>query len=252
MRVFKTFEVCDILEVEESVMASWLKLMETHYHRQNAYHNSTHAADVLQATAYFIKILQDYLVSQGVTDDFYKYYSILYKLQKSIKVMWSDHHSSSYDHLKMLSQLELCPSEKGSKLWCHVLVTHKLCSLWKCTAIYVHVLADVLCYWQCKAFPILAIVVAKQYWSDIIESPPPQEMLERLEIAALLITAVIHDLDHPGRTNPHLCNTRHHLAILYNDRYVRACTICITSLCNLFSCAEYVMFSVIMCRSIGV
>ncbi len=66
MRVFKTFEVSDILEVEESVMASWLKLMETHYHRQNAYHNSTHAADVLQATAYFIKILQDYLVSQGV------------------------------------------------------------------------------------------------------------------------------------------------------------------------------------------
>ncbi len=46
-----------------------------------------------------------------------------------------------------------------------------------------------------------------------------QEMLERLEIAALLITAVIHDLDHPGRTNPHLCNTRHNLAILYNDRY---------------------------------
>ncbi len=68
MRVFKTFEVCDILEVEESMVASWLKLMETHYHRQNAYHNSTHAADVLQATAYFIKILQDYLVSQGVSE----------------------------------------------------------------------------------------------------------------------------------------------------------------------------------------
>ncbi|XP_064390793.1 high affinity cAMP-specific and IBMX-insensitive 3',5'-cyclic phosphodiesterase 8B-like [Halichondria panicea] len=111
IRVFKNFNVCEILEVEESVMASWLKLMESHYHRQNAYHNSTHAADVLQATAYFIKILQDYLVSQG-------------------------------------------------------------------------------------------------------------DMLERLEIAALLITAVIHDLDHPGRTNPHLCNTKHHLATLYNDSAV--------------------------------
>ena len=44
-------------------------------------------------------------------------------------------------------------------------------------------------------------------------------MLERVEIAALLISAVIHDLDHPARTNPHLCNTRHELALLYNDRY---------------------------------
>ena len=46
-----------------------------------------------------------------------------------------------------------------------------------------------------------------------------QEMLERIEIAALLISAVIHDLDHPARTNPHLCNTKHELALLYNDRY---------------------------------
>jgi high affinity cAMP-specific and IBMX-insensitive 3',5'-cyclic phosphodiesterase 8 len=43
-------------------------------------------------------------------------------------------------------------------------------------------------------------------------------MLERIEIAALLISAVIHDLDHPARTNPHLCNTKHELALLYNDR----------------------------------
>ena len=65
--MFKTFDLCDILDVEESVVASWLKLMEIHYHRRNAYHNSTHAADVLQATAYFIKILQDNLVAQGVS-----------------------------------------------------------------------------------------------------------------------------------------------------------------------------------------
>ena len=43
-------------------------------------------------------------------------------------------------------------------------------------------------------------------------------MLERIEIAALLISAVIHDLDHPARTNPHLCNIKHDLAMLYNDR----------------------------------
>ncbi len=43
-------------------------------------------------------------------------------------------------------------------------------------------------------------------------------MLDRWEIAALIITAIIHDLDHPGRTNPYLCNTRHELAFLYNDK----------------------------------
>lgn len=45
-------------------------------------------------------------------------------------------------------------------------------------------------------------------------------MLDRWEIAALIITAIIHDLDHPGRTNPYLCNTRHQLAFLYNDKLV--------------------------------
>ena len=47
-----------------------------------------------------------------------------------------------------------------------------------------------------------------------------QDKLEPIELAALLITAVIHDLDHPGRTNPFLCNTQHEIAVLYNDKYV--------------------------------
>ena len=67
LKVFKEFEICDVLDVEETVLASWLKLMERHYHQQNSYHNSTHAADVLQATAYFVNILQDLLVTQGVS-----------------------------------------------------------------------------------------------------------------------------------------------------------------------------------------
>ena len=31
--------------------------MESRYHRSNTYHNSTHAADVLQAGAYFLQKL---------------------------------------------------------------------------------------------------------------------------------------------------------------------------------------------------
>ena len=36
-------------------MQNWLMLIEANYKRNNAYHNSTHAADVLHATAYFLE-----------------------------------------------------------------------------------------------------------------------------------------------------------------------------------------------------
>ena len=52
-------------------------------------------------------------------------------------------------------------------------------------------------------------------------SPPlslSQCSLQPIEVAALLITATIHDLDHPGRTNPFLVNSGSELALLYNDR----------------------------------
>lgn len=44
-----------------------LQLMERNYHHANPYHNSTHAADVLQSTAYMVNLLQDHLISQGVS-----------------------------------------------------------------------------------------------------------------------------------------------------------------------------------------
>ena len=43
-------------------------------------------------------------------------------------------------------------------------------------------------------------------------------MLDQAEIAAICISAVVHDLDHPGFTNPFLCNSRAQLALLYNDK----------------------------------
>ena len=47
------FNVCGTLNCDEGTFRSWLSLIESNY-RNNPYHNSTHAADVMQATAYFL------------------------------------------------------------------------------------------------------------------------------------------------------------------------------------------------------
>ena len=54
LKTFQRFGVMEYLQVPESVMVSWLQLIESHYHSENTYHNSTHAADVLHATAFFL------------------------------------------------------------------------------------------------------------------------------------------------------------------------------------------------------
>ncbi|KAK5599739.1 High affinity cAMP-specific and IBMX-insensitive 3',5'-cyclic phosphodiesterase 8B [Crenichthys baileyi] len=55
LKIFTSFGVCDFLNCSEATLRSWLQLMEANYHSSNSYHNSTHAADVLHATAYFLR-----------------------------------------------------------------------------------------------------------------------------------------------------------------------------------------------------
>lgn len=55
LKVFATFSVCEFLNCTEATLRSWLQLIEGSYHSSNSYHNSTHAADVLHATAYFLR-----------------------------------------------------------------------------------------------------------------------------------------------------------------------------------------------------
>ncbi|XP_054368509.1 high affinity cAMP-specific and IBMX-insensitive 3',5'-cyclic phosphodiesterase 8B isoform X10 [Mirounga angustirostris] len=54
LKVFSRFGVCEFLHCSETTLRSWLQLIEANYHSSNAYHNSTHAADVLHATAFFL------------------------------------------------------------------------------------------------------------------------------------------------------------------------------------------------------
>uniref|UniRef100_A0A1A9Z560 PDEase domain-containing protein n=1 Tax=Glossina pallidipes TaxID=7398 RepID=A0A1A9Z560_GLOPL len=104
MEIFDKFKVFTSMRMDQTVFKNWFVAVESRYHAQNAYHNSTHAADVLQAIGVFLS------------------------------------------HF----------SKKEMNMDC-------------------------------------------------------------LEESSALIAAVVHDIDHPGRSSAYLCNSNNPLAILYND-----------------------------------
>lgn len=55
MTIMTRFEVTRTLNCDEATLQNWLTVIEANYHVANTYHNSTHAADVLQATAFFLQ-----------------------------------------------------------------------------------------------------------------------------------------------------------------------------------------------------
>ncbi|XP_076267488.1 phosphodiesterase 8 isoform X2 [Rhynchophorus ferrugineus] len=55
MNLFHHFDVCNALNCDEKTLSNWLTVIEANYHYENSYHNSTHAADVMQATAGFLE-----------------------------------------------------------------------------------------------------------------------------------------------------------------------------------------------------
>ena len=55
MTIMTRFEVPRTLNCDEATLQNWLTVIEANYHSSNTYHNSTHAADVLQATAFFLQ-----------------------------------------------------------------------------------------------------------------------------------------------------------------------------------------------------
>lgn len=55
MTIMTRFEVPRTLNCDEATLQNWLTVIEANYHSTNTYHNSTHAADVLQSTAYFLQ-----------------------------------------------------------------------------------------------------------------------------------------------------------------------------------------------------
>lgn len=49
------YQVPAKLNCDEKTIQNWLAIIEHNYNAENSYHNSTHAADVLQATARFLQ-----------------------------------------------------------------------------------------------------------------------------------------------------------------------------------------------------
>lgn len=121
MKILQRWRVREFLQCSESCLRAWLEVIEAHYHPTNPYHNSTHAADVLHATAYYLG-------------------------KENIAV--------SECHFGPLS---------GS------------------------------------------------------HGPSFQNMIEHSDAVAALLASIIHDVDHPGKGSPFLINTKHPLALLYND-----------------------------------
>ncbi|KAK3097852.1 hypothetical protein FSP39_013823 [Pinctada imbricata] len=62
LKTMARFGVCEFLQTDELTLMNWLALIEANYHAVNPYHNSTHAADVLQASAYFLKCERNKMV----------------------------------------------------------------------------------------------------------------------------------------------------------------------------------------------
>ncbi|XP_055517269.1 high affinity cAMP-specific and IBMX-insensitive 3',5'-cyclic phosphodiesterase 8A isoform X3 [Leucoraja erinacea] len=54
LKICSRFRVCEYLRCSDTTFRSWINLIESSYISSNMYHNSTHAADVLHATAYFL------------------------------------------------------------------------------------------------------------------------------------------------------------------------------------------------------
>lgn len=55
VKIFERWNVTDTLRCSTDTISRWLNIIEANYQSVNAYHNATHAADVLQATSYFRK-----------------------------------------------------------------------------------------------------------------------------------------------------------------------------------------------------
>jgi hypothetical protein len=76
------------------------------------------------------------------------------------------------------------------------------------------------CFIRSSSVPFCPFLILFKATAYFLRTERCKNLLSEFDMVASLIAAIIHDVDHPGRTNAFLCNSRHELALLYNDTAV--------------------------------
>ena len=89
LKTFQRFGVMEFLRVSEQTVSGWLATIEANYRHTNSYHNSTHAADVLHASAYFLQ--KDKLKVSKITCPILLELKIIRATWPRIFLIWPSH-----------------------------------------------------------------------------------------------------------------------------------------------------------------
>ncbi|KAL6732159.1 hypothetical protein Aduo_002951 [Ancylostoma duodenale] len=119
-KIFDRWKVADALSCNEDILHRWLCTIEAHYHAGNAYHNATHAADVLQATSYFLDsptvaahISENHAIAAILAaavhdlDHPGRGNAFLINTRQSLAVLYNDHSVLENHHVALAFQLTL-------------------------------------------------------------------------------------------------------------------------------------------------
>ncbi|PAV55640.1 hypothetical protein WR25_25906 [Diploscapter pachys] len=120
MKIFERWKVAELLACTEDLLHKWLSTIEAHYHAGNTYHNATHAADVLQATSYFLDspsvaahVTENHAVAALIAaavhdlDHPGRGNAFLINTRQSLAVLYNDHSVLENHHVALAFQLTL-------------------------------------------------------------------------------------------------------------------------------------------------
>ncbi|WAR00767.1 PDE8B-like protein, partial [Mya arenaria] len=199
LRTMARFDVCGFLNVSETCLANWLQVIEASYHPTNTYHNSTHAADVLNSTAFFLqrdKIKSDMtllsLVPSSGQSGMTTFSLVPSAVRHDTLVIGTIFRPVRHDNLFIGT---ICRSVRHDTLVIGTIfrpVRHD------------NLITGTICRPVRHDNLITGTICRPQLFDPVDE-------------VASLIAAAVHDLDHPGKSNAFLINSHSELSVLYND-----------------------------------
>ncbi|CAB3408202.1 unnamed protein product [Caenorhabditis bovis] len=130
MKVFERWKVCEVLGCSDDLLNRWILSIEAHYHAGNTYHNATHAADVLQATSFFLDsssvathVNENHAVAALLAaavhdlDHPGRGNAYLINTRQSLAVLYNDNSILENHHIALAFQLTL---QHNVNIFCHL------------------------------------------------------------------------------------------------------------------------------------